>query len=45
MKVTVHITETGETYDRDMTVEELAQAELDAQTLEKIVEAPDDLAD
>lgn len=29
MKITEHNTETGETYDRDMTPEELAQYELD----------------
>jgi len=41
MKVTVHITETGETYDRDMTEEEIAQQEKDLLT----VKASDALAD
>jgi len=41
MKVTVHITETGETFDREMTAEEIAQYERDLLA----VKAIDDLAD
>jgi hypothetical protein len=45
MKVTVHITETGETYDRDMTEEELVQAQLDAQLVKRITGETNDLED
>ena len=39
-KIMVHDFASGESYERDMTADEIAQAELDAQTLK----APDDLA-
>jgi hypothetical protein len=40
MKITEHNTETGETYDRDMTPEELTQHELDQNNYKPLFTEP-----